>query len=118
MVILNTGLNRVRDLIFDDIDKGQLGEGNTIALATDTGLETEDSTTLLTLESSSKGNLSIRFDYTLPSTGGTTTTYREFELQSSGAPYHYDRIVFTGIDFTNAGTEDINITKIYYLEQD
>jgi len=113
--MLIEGLHRIRDMIYDDIDKGQLGEGGTAATESDTSLETADATTLLALDTVTKGAKSIKFDYTLASTGGTTTTYKEFELQKSATPVNYDRIVFTGISFTNAGTKDINITKMYYI---
>ena len=116
MTLLIEGLNRIRDLIYDDIDKGQLGTGGTLSLDSDTGLETADATTLLTLSSKSKTNRTIKFDYTLPSTGGTTTTYKEFELQESATPTNYDRIVFTGVSFINGGAEDLIISKKYFIK--
>jgi len=116
MTILNTGLNRIRDLISSDIDKGQLGTGTTESLATDTSLETPDSTTLLSLDTVSTADKLIKFSYTLPSTGGTSTTYSEFELQESTTPYHYCRIVFTGLDFIKNGSEDIIISKRYFIK--
>lgn len=116
MTLLNLGLNRTRDLIYDDIDKGQLGEGGTTSAATDTSLETEDATTLLALESKTKVDRMITFTYRLPSTGGSTTTYKEFELQESATPTHYDRVVFTGVSFTSGGTEDIIISKRYFIK--
>lgn len=111
--MLLEGLNKVRDLVFDDIDKGQLGEDGTAASETDTALGTPDATTLIDLDSKTKGSKSIKFNYTLVSTGGSTKTYKEFELQSSIVPTNYDRIVFTGISFVSGGTKDLNITKIY-----
>jgi len=36
-------------------------------------------------------------------------------LQESGTPTNYDRIVFTGIDFVNGGSEDIIVTKKYFI---
>jgi len=111
--MLNEGINRRRDLVHDDIDKGQLGSGGTAATSSDTSLETPDATTLLTLDKKTKGDKSIKLDYVLSASGGTTTTYKEFELLQSGLPIHYDRVVFTGISFTSGGNEDINISKIY-----
>ena len=52
IVLLNEGLNQVRDLIAADIDKGQLGTGGTASAESDTSLETADATTLLALDSS------------------------------------------------------------------
>ena len=115
MVILNEGLNRVRDLVNGDVDKGQLGTGGTAAVATDTGLLIPDSTTLL-VTTNTTSDKTIKFDYSLPSTGGTTATYKEFELQQSGNPYNYDRTVITGISFVKGGTEDLNISKKYFFK--
>ena len=116
MTLLIEGINRIRDLIYDDLDKGQLGTGGTLSLESDTGLETADATTLLAVSSKSKSDKTIKIDYTLSSTGGTTTTYKEFELQESTTPTNYDRIVFTGISFVNAGTVDLIISKRYFIK--
>lgn len=116
MVLLNEGINRIKDLVYDDIDKGQMGTGGTAPVSTDTGLETEDSTTLLAI-TKVKTDKTIKFDFTLPSTGGSTTTYKEYELQKSATPVNYDRIVFTGVSFTSGGTEDIIISKKYFFKQ-
>ncbi len=116
ITLLNEGLNKIRDLINADIDKGQLGTGTTASAPTDTGLETADATTLLALTSQTTADKMIKFIYTLPNTGGTTTTYTEFELQESATPTNYDRIVFTGLAFTSGGAEDIIITKKYFIQ--
>ena len=116
MTLLLEGINRIRDLIYDDIDKGQLGTGGTASLESDTGLETADATTLLAVSSKSKSTKTIKIDYTLPSTGGTSTTYKEFELQESATPTNYDRIVFTGRSFTSGGTEDLIVSKKYFIK--
>ena len=116
MTLLNEGLNKIRDLVYADIDKGQLGEGGTASTPTDTSLETADATTLLVLDTFTKSDKLIKFSYILPSTGGTSTTYKEFELQESATPTNYDRIVFTGVAFTNAGTEDLIISKKYFFK--
>ena len=116
ITLLLEGLNKVRDLIYDDIDKGQLGTGGTASTESDTSLETEDATTLLTLDLKTKTTKSIKFDFVLPSTGGSSSTYKEFELQESTTPTNYDRIVFTGISFVNGGTEDLIISKKYFIK--
>ena len=116
MTLTLEGLNRIRDMIYADIDKGQLGTGGTASAESDTSLETADATTLLTLSSKTTATKLIKFDFTLPSTGGTTTTYKEFELQKSATPVDYDRIVFTGVSFTNGGTEDLIVSKRYFIK--
>jgi hypothetical protein len=117
MTLIQKGLNRIRDLIYDDIDIGQLGTGGTASTESDTDLETPDATTELTLVTKTKSNKSIKFDYTLPSTGGTTGTYKEYKLSDSYSLFCYDRIVFTGISFTKDGTKDLKISKSYYLRR-
>ena len=117
MTMLIEGLNRIRDMIYDDVDKGQLGTGGTASAESDTGLETADSDSLLTLDSKTKSDKQIKFIYLLLSTGATTGTYKEFELQKSATPVNYDRIVFTGLSFTKNGTEDIIISKKYFIKR-
>jgi hypothetical protein len=114
MVILNEGLNRIRDLINNDIDKGQLGTATTAANENDTELGSPVASTLLTV-SKTLLDREIKFDYTLPSTGGVTATYTEFELQKSSGPVNFDRIVFTGIAFSTGGTEDLLISKKWFI---
>ncbi len=116
MTLLIEGMNRIRDLIFDDLDKGQLGTGGTASLESDTGLESADATTLLGFSNKSKSDRTIKIDYTLSSTGGVTSTYKEFELQESATPTNYDRIVFTGISFISGGNEDLIISKKYFIK--
>ena len=116
MTLTREGLNRIRDLIFDDIDKGQLGTGGTASLESDTSLETPDATTLLAVSNKTKSDKTIKIDYTLLATGGTTTTYKEFELQESATPTNYERIVFTGRSFISGGTEDLIISKKYFIK--
>lgn len=116
MTLLLEGLNRIRDMIYDDVDKGQLGTDGTASAESDTGLIAADATTLLTLSSKTTATKLVKFDFTLPSTGGTTTTYKEFELQKSATPVNYDRIVFTGVSFVNAGSEDLIISKRYFIK--
>lgn len=117
MVILLEALNAIRDFVDESIDKGQLGTDGTSAAQSDTGLVSADATTLLILDSTTVTDRQLKFEYVLPSTGGTSTTYREFELQDSVNSVNFDRIIFTGIGFTSGGTEDINISKRYFFKQ-
>src|SRR3990167_6662896 len=116
MTLLIEGINRIRDLISADIDKGQLGTGTSVSTEEDTGLQTADATTNLTITKTSASK-QVNFVYTLPSTGGTTTTYREFELRKDATPVNYDRIGFTGISFITNGTEEITVTKRYFIRR-
>lgn len=125
MVMQDDGLNDTRDQISDRLDKGQLGTSGTAATPADGNLlepikEGGTALTLLTLTSKTLSDKQIKFIYTLPSTGGTSTTLREFELARTGGGTavltSYDRIVFTGIPFTKNGIEDIIMTKKYFIK--
>jgi len=114
MVLLTEGLNRVRDLIATDLEKGELGTGGTSPTSADTDLETADANTIANL-SITKSDRQINAAYVLVSTSGSTATYKEFKAYSDTASKDYDRIVFTGVSFTSGGTEDINVTKRYFI---
>ena len=114
--MLLEGLNRIRDLISDDIDNGQLGTGTATLAESNTSLTTEDTDTNLAITNTNTSK-QIQFDYTLPSTGGNTATYTEFELRKDATPVNYDRILFTGYSFTKNGSEDLNISKRYFIKR-
>lgn len=114
MVILKEGLNRIRDLISADIDYGQLGTATTALSENDTGLGTADAATVLAVTVTT-ADKQIKYDYTLPSTGGSTATYTEFELRKNATPVNYDRILFTGIGFVPDGVQDIVISKKWFI---
>ena len=113
MTLLLEGLNRIRDLIKDDIDRGQLGTGTNASSEDDTALQTPVASTVLTLVEST-AEKQVNFTYTLPSTAATGT-YTEFELRKDATPVNYDRVVFTGISFTVNGSEEISIVKRYFI---
>lgn len=116
MTYLIGGINRTRDLVNDDIDKAQLGTDGTASAESDTGLISEDATTLLDITTTTS-NKQIKIDYTLPSTGGTSTTYKEWEVQQSTTPVHYTRIVFTGLAFVSGGSKDILISTRWFYKR-
>ena len=119
MTILNEALNRVRDLVNTDLTYGQLGTATTGSNATDTGLINPDSTTLLALGTTTVVDKGLKLTYTLPSTGGGTATYTEFELdRTTGTSIltNYDRIVFTGLSFVPNGPEDLVVSKKYFFK--
>ncbi len=116
MTLLDLGLNRTRDLLFADITKGQLGTGGTASTPSDTGLNVADATSLLALLKKTNSDKQTKWDYRLPSTGGTTVTYKEFELVGNSDVTSYDRIVFTGIAFVKNGTQDLLFTKRYFYK--
>lgn len=112
MVLLNEGLNRIRDLVSTDVSTLTLGTGTTAATAADTDLETKDTDTAKTV-TDTKTDKQIKFDYTLLSTEGNTSTYSEMKLHN--ATYDYDRVVFAGITWTKNGSANLVVTKRYFF---
>jgi len=83
-----------------------------VASATDTDLVDDDSASEKVI-TSTLTDKQIKFDYELLSTEGTTSTYREMKLHNGS--YDYDRVVFTGFDWTKNGTQEISISKRYFV---
>jgi hypothetical protein len=117
MVLLDVGLQDIRDYVYDQIDYCQLGTDGTAVATTDTDLGTADANTDYALTAKSKSGNAIRFEYTLGSTNGTTTTYKEFKLYNNSGSINYTRDVMTGISFTTGGSEDIIITSRLFLRR-
>ena len=111
-MILLDGKNRIRDLIDADKYKGQLGTGTTAPTENDTGLETADSDTLVTLTSTTS-NKQLLFDYNLPTTTGNGNTYAEYENQLNSGTDHLTRVVFAGLGKTN--TEEWQVSTFFRL---
>lgn len=107
------GKNRIRDLINDDIDKGQLGEDGTAETEADTGLGTPDATTLLTVTSTT-ADKQIQVDYNLNSTLGNGTTYAEYEITTTVAGTSLNRITFYDLEKTQS--EEWQISTIIDIE--
>jgi len=115
MVMLQVGLNKIRDLVNAEIDYGILGTSSALASELNTGLGTAD---LLSQAATvnTTSNKSITVEYTLLSTEGATCTYNEFAIFATGTTVPLSRITMTGIAFTTDGTQDIVITYPYYFE--
>ena len=119
MTMLLEALNRLRDLISTDITRGQLGTGTDASNENDTELQYRSTATLLALDNITTASKTVKFDYVLNAPTGPTATFTEFELaRTSGTAIltNYDRIVFTGLSYTPNGTEDINISKKYFIK--
>lgn len=113
MVNYNEGINRIRDLVFDDISDGQLGTGTSAKNESDDALETPVASTLKTLTLKSKSEKSIKFDYELLSTEGTTSNFTEFSINKITSPITtYSGDLFTSISFITGGTKDLIFSKV------
>lgn len=113
MVILNTGLNAIRDLVAEAIDKGEMGTNGTAAVATDTGLGTADSSTIKSI-TKTKADKQITYSYFLATTEGTNPgTYKEIVLYDNGTA-NYDRIVIPSINKTTS--KSISVVKRHFFK--
>lgn len=96
MVLLNNGLNRIRDLFDDDVYKCQAGTGTTAAKITDTSLETADSNTLLT-PTTSTASQALQITHTISTAIGNGTAYSEQQIQLESGSTSFNRIVHTAL---------------------
>lgn len=116
MVLLNNGINRVRDLIESDIFKCQAGTGSTTPAYSDTGLETADSNTLLT-PTITKSDAALQITHTIPSTVGDGVEYTEQETQLNSGGTSLNRVVHSGT--TKGANDDWNyITNLFIARGD
>jgi hypothetical protein len=112
-MILEEGLNRIRDLHSTDIENGVMGTASTTVVETQTGLQSPVAASeLAVIKTTSNKTTSV--SYTLPSTTGTGFTYREFGVRNDTDSIDFDRVIFTGIEHTIA--DDVVIRKTYYYE--
>jgi hypothetical protein len=110
MVILQEGLNRIRDLVDTDIDYGWIGTSGTAPLESQTALQNGvEATKQTTTDTTATKTLVI--NYTCPSTAGTGNTYREWGAISSANTTDYNRMTFTGIEHTE--NEDIIVRQTF-----
>jgi hypothetical protein len=112
MVLLDGGVNRVRDLFDGDVFKCQAGTGTTSPSATDTGLETADSNTLLT-PTTVTADKSVQVTHTIPAGTGTGNAYSEQELQINSGSTSANRIVHTALT-KGIADELIYITNFFF----
>lgn len=83
MTLQNEGLNRIRTLLANDIDKGQVGTGTALPTPSDGGL-LGTATALLAVESvTANTDKTVNIQYTVPSTQGNGLSITEMEIQLS-----------------------------------
>lgn len=95
-MILNEGLNAVRDLVDAGIEKGQAGTGTTAATPTDTGLETAVVATLLDVTSTTKTDKMITVNYDIDANTGNSSNLSEMEIRFTSGD-SFNRVVHTPI---------------------
>ena len=82
MVILNEGMNKIRDLINTNLTIGQCGTGTSVTTSEDTGLDETQSATQKTLSNNLADKL-ITTSFTLNTADGNGLSLTEFENQFS-----------------------------------
>lgn len=110
----DTGLNKLRDDLNSDIDKGIVGIGNTAETKEDVTLVNPLIDSVLSLTGTTY-NRQLEEKYTLPTTLDNGSTITEFGTYSSGSGDYYTRVTFDGI-FKDSDT-DLVIETIYFIER-
>jgi ubiquinone biosynthesis protein Coq4 len=113
-MVLNTeGLNRIRDLIEDDVYKVQAGTGTTSPMVSNTGLETpvastQNNPTLQTTDQQ------LTITNTILSTQGNSSSLSEAicELGDVTTQYNLFRVTFNPLSKVNT-EEHIHITRVF-----
>lgn len=106
-MILDEGLNEIRDLLYDNLTAGQSGTGTTLPTTADTGLETPVAATLNTLSSKTKTDKMLTVNHLVDSSEANSSTLTECEVRFSGGE-SLNRVVHAGI----SKTSDIEVEYI------
>lgn len=105
MVLVDSGKNRVRDLIKADLTIGKLGTSGTDPSVNATDLGSVDATTSATLTNTT-GNKLINSEHVLLSTIGNSTTYKEFATYLNSGTVLFDYVVYP--DFLKSNTLELH----------
>lgn len=114
IVILDEGLNKVRDLINTNLTLGQCGTGISTATPEDTGLDEAVGATSTTLTNNVSDKL-LTASFTLPTTNGNGLSFTEFENQFLTGET-LARIRHTALSKDN--TKELQYIVTYSLEGD
>jgi homoserine kinase len=109
--MLQVGLNKIRDLHADNIDKAWMGTDGTAVAESQTGLQAGESDTKIAVTVDNSAVKTNVIQYTLPSTLGVGETYREFAVILDGI-VEYNRTVFTGLEHT--ANDDIVVRQTFF----
>lgn len=110
--MLLVGLNKIRDLVDTTIDKCHMGTSGAVVTEAQTALQTPVAASKL-VSTSTTADKTLVINYTLPSTTGTGSTYREFAFIDDGT-VEYNRVTFTGIEHTS--TDDIIVRQSIFFK--
>jgi len=113
MVILNDGLQKMRDLFHDDLLDADFGSSGTAVAVTQTGVQTAITGGTGISITKTKGAYSVQTNATLDSTTATGNTVRELCL--TNGTIAYGRSVFPGVAHTS--NDDVVIIKTHTFER-
>ena len=112
MVILNEGLNRIRDLINSDVEDALAGTDGTPPTEANTGLvapiaatEADVTTTVV--------DKSLQVSHTIPSTTATGNTFKEWSTRGNSEATDYNRAVTAGVSHT--ANDDVTRITTWFL---
>ena len=113
MVILNNGLQKLRDLHYDDVTEVDFGDDGSAVAVTQTGVQSEISGATGLSITKTKGSYSNQFTAELDSSTATGNTVRENSL--GNGTISYDRSVQPGVAHT--ANDSIIVIKGYVYER-
>lgn len=113
-ILLNSGLNKIRDLLNTNLTKGQNGTGTSTVSEGDTGLDVAVGSTLKTL-SANVGDRVLTTTHVLNTTEGNNLSLTEFENQFNTGE-SLIRIRHTPI--TKDNTKELTFITTYELSKD
>jgi len=107
MVLLNIGINKMRDAIGAIINESTLGSIGTEVLVSDTGIGSAIAGTTKTITVTPFNN-GLKFEYTTDAGDGDGNIAREFIIDESGDNIALFRAVFPEIDIDSTTQIEIN----------
>jgi len=114
MVLIDNGLNRVRDLLAADITKGQAGTNNTTPSETDTGLFAPISATNSVIDIATADRL-INVSHLIGSLIANGQNLKEHEFRVNNNTVSFDRVVTATIPKDN--TIEVTYIRSYFIDR-
>ena len=112
MVVLDVGLNRVRDIVDDDLTDGLAGTATTELDVAQTALTSPVAATEANV-TTVKTDKTITVTYLMTPVTGNGNTYYEWLLRMNGDATAFSRVLTAGVAKT-ADTQISKVTTIYF----
>jgi hypothetical protein len=114
MVLLNQGLNVIRDAFSDKLDSGICGLQGTSVSVTDTSLSSQLVSSQADFQTQTKTDKQIDTIYVLSSTIGAGTTFKEYGILSTEGTV-ISRVVYSELE--KASDEEFNFSHGYFINR-